>query len=133
MFVFTEIDLPANTPETAPIETTIPIPPGIIDFIEVSFPSGCVRLARLRVFYHTVQIVPYNGDQSLAYDDYVSRINLGYEVTENPTELLIKSWNLDDTYTHQLTIGINIVPKEPISLDLALQGAPIAKPTEDGT
>lgn len=127
MYYFVSVDIPFITPITDPVRLIVPLYQGVLDYIEISYPLGCQRLARTLIRYHSVAILPYNEDSYIAYDDHVLRVTLSLPIDTSPYELEISAWNLDDTYAHQLTYGINMLGV-PVELNLATLSAPQAPP-----
>jgi len=110
------VTTPANTPSTAPLETRLKITEGIVDRVEIEFPLGCCGLLHVRLFRGEDQLVPLNPDGDVASDGQVVRAELSYPVKGPPTDLLCRSWNEDDTYSHTVRIRITVTrpatPKE---------------------
>lgn len=114
-YLFDEITIPAQTTEGNAIRTVIPLALGRIDRIDVSFPDGCVRLARCKMFFHGVQVLPFNLKQSVGYNNFVLQVPTILEIQEPPYELVIFTWNLDDTYQHTLSVGFVITYQNEIT------------------
>lgn len=104
-YLFTLV-LPENTPLGAPVIQTAEIQAGVIEFIEVEFPYGCVGLAHVKVFYNTIQVVPYNPPGDLYGNDRIFKLDLHFPIDDPPYELTLVGWNDDDTYFHQISIGV---------------------------
>lgn len=112
MYSYTDVVIPPGTLESEPVKQTIKLSKGLIDYIEVAFPYGCCRLAHIQVFYHTVQILPLNHDNDLAYDDYVFKVNMQYPIKTEPYDVEVFAWNDDDTFPHEINIGVNVIQDE---------------------
>lgn len=108
MYYFVPLSLPANTLEANKIEEVLQVSPGLIDDIEVEFPSGCVGLVHCTISLHAYQIVPWNLTSSLSGDNRIIKVYPAISLIEEPLEIIIRGWNLDDTYTHTLNVSINI-------------------------
>lgn len=104
-----EFILPISGSENTPQKHTLKVPAGILDTIEVGFPLGCERLARLKIFYHTMQILPYNLDSSLGFDDYIIKVSMNLPLDTEPFELELLGWNEDDLFEHTLSIAVNVI------------------------
>jgi hypothetical protein len=106
MYYFFTLVLPANTPVLTPVVQVSEIQSGVINFIEVEFPYRCEGLAHVKILYNTVQIVPYNPPGDLYGDDRTFKLDLHFPVNDPPYELTFQGWNDDDTYQHQISIGV---------------------------
>lgn len=108
MYIFTEITNPPNTLASDPLHTIIPLSAGLLTGFDISFPEGCYRLARLQIFYHGRILVPFNLAGSLGYNNITLQIPMNYRIDTAPFDLDIITWNLDDTFSHTLNVGVNI-------------------------
>jgi len=106
MYFFTEVLIPANTVETAPVMQTLQLDIGVIDSIDVEFPAGCAGLVTMTIYHKSIQIVPWNKDSVLYGDDRIFHLPLKYEMVEQPFDLLLVGTNHDDTYYHVVSIGV---------------------------
>lgn len=104
------ITVPANTAQTAPVELEAPLSPGMIHRVEIQFPRGCAGLAHAQVFRAAHQIWPTNLDEDLASDGFIIAWDDRYELAESPYSLILRAWNLDDTYQHIITFRFAILP-----------------------
>jgi len=108
------ITVPKNTPRTNPIETPLSLAIGIVTWYSVLFPPGCVGLVHAKIFHREFQIVPSKGDQDLSGDNFPIEWTDYYEMYERPADFLARCWNEDDTYDHNVTIRIAVVPRRAI-------------------
>jgi len=115
-----QFTIPKNTPETAKIEKTMRICPGIIHRIEIMFPPGCAALAHVEIYHHTVQMWPSNPETDFASDGETIAFREFYLIDEIPAELIAKMWNEDDTYDHTITIRIGVLPEEAVAPERAI-------------
>lgn len=103
------ITVPKNTLETDPKISYMALPAGIIKQVGYEFPLGCKGLAHLTVWVHTVQQWPRSQGISY-YGDALYRQFPENFILPNPFNLLtIKTWNLDDTWEHTITIHITVL------------------------
>lgn len=123
MFYHITVTAPANALETAPVTQDFTIGMGIIDFIEVEFPRGCVGLVHCTIEYNTVQIVPYNPTENLYGDSRVFHLPLNYRVEVPPHELRFRVWNEDDTYSHKISFGVMMKELSSLGIAQLLTGA----------
>ncbi len=105
-----EILTPANTPESAPVITRVSVYPGVTRRVFVGFPRGCVALAHLQVWHWGWQVWPWTPQTSFAWDDYMYTFEDRYPITEEPLELVVKTWNDDDTFPHTLSFAVTLEP-----------------------
>jgi len=103
------IPTPANTLESAPVETLIELPVGRIAHVDILFPSGCAGLAHAQVYRALHQLWPANVGGSFIGDGDVVSWDEDYMLTDEPFTLKAVTWNDDDTYQHTITIRINVL------------------------
>ena len=113
MFFQAEILTPKNTLATAPLITRLVIYPGMATEEWVGFPRGCAGLAHVQIWYWGTQIWPYTPQTSFHWDEYVFNFHDRYPFLEEPLELVIKTWNLDDSFPHELLFALTIEPAPP--------------------
>ena len=106
MFYEYAVTVPANTPEGAPIEQEIRTTVGTVTHVGIEFPNGCAKLARCQIFRGGFQLWPLNPDGYIASDGRVIEWDEDYEITDEPTGLTARLWNLDDTYDHVVTVRV---------------------------
>lgn len=109
-----DINVPANTLESAPVTEILKIAHGIITWISVFFPAGCHKLAHCVILHHEHQIAPSTEKMDLAADEFPIEWNEYYESYQPPYELKIKLWNEDDTYAHKITVRVAVLPRKAI-------------------
>lgn len=117
MYFAAEVLTPANTPASAPVVTRLRVYPGVVRQVWLGFPPGCYGLAHIQVWYCGWQVWPYTPQTSYHWDNYVFAIEDRYPLVEEPLELVLKTWNLDDSYDHTLTFGCiidELVPEDEL-------------------
>lgn len=112
MFYEKVITVPLLTYPTDPVIEIIPVHPGVLTLVEVVFPAGCVGLVHLTLNYWERQVFPSNPDASFSGDDVAIRFNEDIEINEPPFEFKAVAWNYDDTYTHNVTVRLQITPHD---------------------
>ena len=110
MFFQCEVLTPANTPASSPIVTRLAVYPGVTRQVWVGFPRGCFALAHLQVWRWGWQLWPWTPQQSFHWDNYVYTFEDRYPILNEPLELVVKTWNLDDSYDHTLTFACTVEP-----------------------
>jgi hypothetical protein len=118
--------IPANTPEDESIKVEIKISLGIITDVYMGFPAGCAsydlptqftyRLARARLWFGASPILPRSASEFIAADDFVVHAGpVNFPVLQGESTLTWELWNLDDTYPHELWLGINWLTQEELN------------------
>jgi hypothetical protein len=129
MFERWEYEIPKNTAEADKVEEEVEISLGVITAVEVGFPAGCggydwstnesVSLARTRLRRGRDAIAPRSPAGYLAADDFVIRIEpMLFPVLLGDPILTWELWNLDDTYPHELWLGINWLTRDELEAQL---------------
>ncbi len=113
MYFHCEAFTPAQTPEGAPVITRLGIYPGVVTRIWVGFPAGCYGLVHMQIWYCGWQVWPYTPQTSYHWENYVYVVDDRYPIVDEPLELVIKTWNDDDSYDHTLTFACTIEPAPP--------------------
>jgi len=80
----------------------------------VIFPAGCAGLVKVRVEHEGHPIIPINKSDYIKADDYVFEIPMYYEVADEPYQITFEGWNEDDTYNHEITLMLLVLPKNYI-------------------
>jgi len=115
------LTIPANTPETSPVEERVKLSAGILSRVLIFFPPGCHALAHARIFYQAHQIEPWSRDGSFHWDNYVLDFESEHEISAPDTEVTIKAWNEDDVYEHTLEFAFDVVQPPEVTTEGLLQ------------
>lgn len=129
MFDKWEYEIPKNTAESDRILQDVLISLGVITSISIGFPAGCggydwdtgesVSLARTKLRWQQSPIVPRTPRGYLAADDFVVHIEpVLFPILKGDPTLTWELWNLDDTYSHELWLGINWLTKQELEAQL---------------
>ncbi len=97
------LTIPANTPASAPATLGVPLSPGKILQVSVSFPSGCVGLVNTWATISSHHLWPTNLDETIKGDGVPITWPEDLDLTDAPYELALHAYNLDDTYAHTIT------------------------------
>lgn len=119
--------LNANISKANAEKTTLAFTYGIIVDMGVFFPPGCQQLVRCQIFEDENQRWPLNPDEYIAGDGGTVMIEKGYLLKDPQHEYSWRTWNVDETYAHTITLRAVVVPPE-MSL-LILEN--VAKTLED--
>jgi hypothetical protein len=109
------ISTPANTPESAKIDTQLKIAYGIIHSVEIQFPPGPCGLLHIHINDALHQLFPYNASEDFASDNETISFREFIPALIEPYILTAHTWNLDDTYAHLIIIRIGILTPEIIA------------------
>jgi len=113
MFYRYPLTVPASTPATDPVETTMYLAHGIIHQVEIGFPPGCAALVHVAIFRFEHQAWPTNPDHDFAWDDYNIVIRSeAFGLTTRPYQLTLRAWSEDNTFPHTIVCRIGIKPPE---------------------
>ncbi len=104
------VTIPKNTPEGSPVLEYLDVHPGNLRHVSITFPSGCVGLAHLRILYFEHQVFPSNVDSSFSGDGLQIAFAEDMDLKEPPYSFKLVGWNEDDTYPHTVTVRMQIVP-----------------------
>jgi hypothetical protein len=124
MDYFVSLPLPAITPVTSPVSLRLPIHAGILDYIEIEFPTRCAGLAHVWITRAAQQIAPFNPGGSYTGDGRIIHVDLNLPITDDPYDIVIWGYNLDDTFMHTPTVQVNVKEKNPGSMAAALLNQP---------
>jgi len=104
------ISTPKDTPESAPLVTTIKLTKGRLTGGSIYFPSGPAGKLHFIARIGIHQIIPFNTGQSLRLDDCVFPLCLGFDLLEPPFDLDCETWNESTVYAHVLTVSLHLEP-----------------------
>ncbi len=116
-----DVAISANTAIKDAVDTTMLLTKGRIKKVEIYFPWGCAGLVGLQIIRNTWQLAPLTRGQWLKGNDILLSHAYDYDLDVEPYELIVKSYNLDDTYEHTPFVIIEIIrDRRSISLDKLL-------------
>jgi len=110
VFFQIEVATPPNTPASAPVVARLAVYPGVTRQVWVGFPRGCYGLAHMQIWHWGWQLWPWTPQTSYHWNDYMFTFEDRYPILEEPLELVVKSWNLDDSFEHTLTFAVTVEP-----------------------
>jgi len=108
--------VPANTTALNPNWQKLKIAQGTITEWLVHMPEECADLMQFRVERNNVHIFPFTGSVWMygIFEPTVIKDNLPIDAA--PYVLDIYAFNLDDSYSHEYNIHVNIEPKETVTV-----------------
>lgn len=112
MIYVCSITTPANTIQGEPLVSRLKVVAGVVYQIEVEFPPGPYGFLYCQIFHNSVLIWPSSPGESFRSDNLVISFPDTYLIRDEPLEFVVKTWNLDDTYTHWLQVRIGLVSDE---------------------
>lgn len=104
------LTIPKNTPQTALVETTIYVHPGVLQRVSIYFPPGPSGLAHVSLWYWERQLAPANPDSDFIGDDLLIDLPEDLEIVDPPFEFRVRGWNEDDTYPHTPVVRLQVIP-----------------------
>jgi len=108
MIYTSTISTPAGTAEKSIPDVTLKITSGLIWLLEVDFPPGGCGLLHVQVFDGSYQVLPATPGESLHGDAVVMKFDDLYFKEAAPFELMIRTWNEDDTWPHATQVRIGV-------------------------
>jgi len=111
-----DITITANTLDKSPKEQTLKLTKGVIVKCDVKFPAGCHGLVKVRLFYHTFQLIPLTKGEYITGDDETVPTETYFELAASPYALTFEGSSPDTTYNHTVTIRVTVVPKAIASI-----------------
>ena len=112
------ITVPANTGESNPVVETVKLSPGVLSQIEIDFPLGCAGLAHTQILHWDVKHWPSDPEQSFSANGNILKYNEPFNLDKSPFALILKCWNLDDTYPHTISFRFQIIDKSNNLIDV---------------
>lgn len=106
------ITTPANTAEANKQKTLLKLCQGVIHQIDITFPAGPAGLLKMHINRGLYQVWPNTASQVFAADDTTISFREHFELNNSPFELEAWTWNLDDTYEHDIIIRIGILKRK---------------------
>lgn len=124
------VAVPASTLESAPVVVEAEFPPGLIQQVDVQFPTGCVGLVHTFARRGAHQVWPSNPEGNFATNGQTITWQERYELDRAPFVLRLFAWSDDDTYPHTVTWRIALNPftgprREEILAQAAAQGVQV--------
>lgn len=111
MIYTANISTPANTAQSDLKKTAIRVTKGLVYKVEFYFPSGSAGLMGVAVFDGLYQVWPSNvGEFFIGEDQQISFEDM-YLKESAPYEFQCYSYNVDETYAHEVAVRIGLVSK----------------------
>lgn len=108
MIYGTTITTTAGGSKATATRTPLKITKGLIWYMEIDFPAGCVGLAHCQIFDGKYQILPASPEKSLSGDGNMLKYDDLYLKEAAPYELSVVTWNEDELWDHTLQIRVGV-------------------------
>ncbi len=115
------VTTPSNTAIAAAISTNWTPGPGVLERLELVIPDGHAGLTGLQLLWGGRQVVPYEATDFLQGNNDEISVDLGLDVSGKT--LVVRTYNLDDTFGHSHYLRGYLVDRQP-SVDQLFAGAP---------
>jgi len=106
-------DVPANTAIAAPDWQKLQVCKGTIKQWIIFCPEECADLMKFKVRYKGNQLLPFSRDEWMdaLYEPTILKENLELDVS--PYVLDVYAYNIDDSYSHEYNLYVNVLKDEP--------------------
>lgn len=88
---------------------------GILHYVEIKFPAGCVGLVHVRLLHGVHPVIPMNAEDDINGDDEVIPFKEFYPLGANDNVITLQAWNEDDTYDHTISVRIGVLLEEELN------------------
>ena len=104
-----EIVIPANTPIHFPVRSEISVVEGVVKRVWVRWRWGSADLCGCAIFREGFQLWPTTGSEWFPSSIHETVFEEMYKIGEEPLHLIVRAWNVDDTFDHKLWIGFSVI------------------------
>lgn len=105
-----DIEVPANTLETAPVTETLQLSAGVITRIGIKFPAGCNGMVGVRLRHAESQILPIPRGEWVSGDDEEVESSEHIEFSREKEQLKIQAISPNTDYDHTISVRITMLP-----------------------
>jgi len=102
------LNVPANTPETESVPTTLKLCAGVSTRREIVFNDGCHGLVHVRVNHSGWQLMPWSRDEWLTADGETVVDDSPYPLDETVNTLTLVAYNEDTVNDHQVQLRVTM-------------------------
>jgi len=114
------LTIPANTLVNEPVQTTIEIKEDYLWKIGIHFPSGCVGMVKIAIYYGRKQIWPSEKGEWVAGDDVTIWDEPYIRLPDKPTKLICKGVSTGTSYDHTIRFYFHALPRKYVVWPLAI-------------
>jgi len=104
-----EIRIPANTSKNDPLGVILDVVEGTVKRVWVRWYWGSGNLCGCRLVRGGSQVWPTSLTEWFLSSPYPLTFEEAYPVTDEPLEINIEAYNLDDTYSHTVWVGVLVL------------------------
>lgn len=106
------ITTPANTAKSVELRTVFPVVNGLVYQFELQFPPGPLGLTFVRVKDGGHQVWPTEDGEYFRGDNLIVSFEDLYLKLHPPFKFDVLTYNLDDTYDHDVILRLGVVSKD---------------------
>lgn len=107
------VTVPSGTPQASPVSHRLRLTYGVVEKVEVTFPAGCAGLVGVRILHREHVVWPTSPDEWFVSDDFTISFPEYFPIDEDPFELEVHAYNLDETYDHTIILRFAVtIPRE---------------------
>jgi len=117
MWYVLEDTVPANTTQANARSTHLKASAGILHSIIVTIPPGSGSLAHCQLLANSINILPRHKDTWISGEHVNVNYREWYELKPAVNDLELRTWNEDDTYSHNIRLLIGILPKGVLEVE----------------
>lgn len=107
----------ANTSKANPTRTALRLRTGVVTLVHVAFPPGAQGLHHLIIQRGGSLLWPENEGEGFAWDDFTVIFSPFTELTLGNSSLTAVTWNIDDTFSHQVNVRLEVLRRELVFPD----------------
>jgi hypothetical protein len=112
------VQIPSGQTKSVPFRQVIELTPGVIDNVQLTFPSGCAGLVGIRVKQSMFQLYPLTVGEWIVSDDFTIVYPENFPLKERPYALTLEGYNEDDTYPHTVHVQVSVRIPDDISAEI---------------
>jgi hypothetical protein len=101
-------ELNAEGKVSEPERVSFPLTHGKVIDVSLTFPAGCSGLVGVRILRGSLQLYPLTVGEWIVSDDETVHFPADFELDERPYALTLEGYNVDDTYTHTVSVSITL-------------------------
>lgn len=107
-----DLEVPANTAESDPVTLEMKLTAGVVNKVEVQFPTSTRALVHVQIFRAAHQVWPTNPEGNIKADGHTVVWDEDYKLEDEPLILIVSAWSEADTYDYTVTIRIAMMDLE---------------------
>ena len=108
MIYSVDLEIPANTPDSNPEKTILMVTWGVVTQVWVRWSWGPGNLCGVRVKRQESQVWPLTLGEWFNSTSRETTWNDYYNVGDQPLYFDVEGYNLDDTFSHTVTVVVNV-------------------------